>query len=88
MTVLDRVPVEAITAKAHSVRKVDWARVRRAFVALLALPLTWLGWTARAVVSALVTTKRAAWFAVTWACSAVVVGWESGPSSARMPEGD
>lgn len=73
MSVLDRVPVEAITAKTP---EVDWAKVLRLFVALLALPFVAIGWTAKAVV-----------FAVMWMWSAVAVGWELGPSSARAPEG-
>ena len=72
MSVLDRVPVEAITAKTP---EVDWVKLVRLFVALLALPFVLIGWTAKALV-----------FAVAWMWSAVVVGWESGPS-ARAPEG-
>lgn len=84
MTVLDRVPVEAITAaRPH----VDGAKLLRSFLALLALPFTMLGWTAKAIVFAVVATAKAVWFAATWIWSAIVVGWESGPSSARSPEG-
>lgn len=43
MTVLDRVPVEAINAKAS---EVDVARV---LLSLLALPFILLGWTVKAV---------------------------------------
>ncbi len=71
MTVLDRVPVEAITA---ATPKVDWVKALRMFVALLALPFMLIGWTAKALV-----------FAVLWIWSAIVTGWDLGPS-ARAPE--
>lgn len=73
MTVLDRVPVEAITA---STPKVDWVKVLRVLVALLALPFLAVGWTARAVV-----------FAVLWMWSAVAAGWDMGPSARAREAG-
>lgn len=73
MTVFDRVPVEAITA---ATPKVDGAKLLRLLVALLALPFILVGWTAKAVV-----------FAVLWMWSAIAVGWDLGPSSARASEG-
>lgn len=47
MTVLDRVPVEAITARAADVD------VARLLLSLLALPFILIGWTVRAVFVAL-----------------------------------
>lgn len=77
MTVLDRVPVEAITAKTPQVDWAHfWARSLRLLVALLALPFVLIGWSAKAVV-----------FAVLWMWSAIAVGWDLGPSSARASEG-
>lgn len=67
MTVLDRVPVEAIAAKTP---EVDWSKLLRLFVAVLALPFLLLGWSAKAVV-----------FAALWMVSAVLAGYEAGPSA-------
>lgn len=64
MSVLDRVPVDAINAKTFDI---DMARV---LLSLLALPFMLLGWTA-----------KAGFMAVAWMCSAVLVGWESGPTT-------
>lgn len=46
------------------------------FLALLALPFMLLGWLAKAL-----------FIAVAWMCSAMLVGWESGPAPRTPAKG-
>jgi hypothetical protein len=74
MSVLDRFPTAEITERAAKVSGQDVAvLLRKVVLALLALPFIVLGWSARAAV-----------FGVAWAWSAVLVGWETGPTAGRI----
>lgn len=75
MAVLDRVPVDRITAEARDIR------LGRALLTLLAGVFYVIGWIAAKVVGVV-------WFAVAWAGTAVKVGWaEARASSGLSREG-
>lgn len=67
MTVLDRVPVERITAEA---RQVEFGRM---LLTLIGAVFYAVGWVAAKVFGVL-------WFAAAWSATAVKVGWQDGRS--------
>jgi hypothetical protein len=73
MTVLDRIPVDNITARAHR------ARPGRAALTVIAAVLFGLGW-------ATYKAFAVAWLAAAWCGSAVIEGWQAARAAqARAP---
>lgn len=69
MAVLERVPVERITAEAREIR------LGRTLLTLLAGLFYVLGWLAAKIVNVV-------WFAAAWSFTAVKVGWVEGRAAA------
>lgn len=69
MTVLDRVPVDRISAEAS---QVQFSRVA---LTVLAAVFYVIGWTAGKVFTMVGWLARALWFGLAWSATAVKVGW-------------
>jgi hypothetical protein len=71
MAVLDRVPVERITAEARQIE------LGRAVLTLLAGLFYVVGWLAAKLVNVV-------WFAFAWSWTAIKVGWKEGRASSAL----
>lgn len=72
MSILERVPVDQIGARARTIRPGP------ALAALALLPLFALGWTARWVCVI-------AWVALSWGAAAIKTGWQEAGAKASPP---
>lgn len=79
MTVLDRVPLEDITAQA---REIEFGRI---LLTVLAGALYAVGWLAAKTVTVIGKVLGAVWLGLVWSAVAVRVGWNEARAESRGP---